>query len=396
MRKIMLPLKMMAAALGLAVLAACGGGGGSAGSGTLAVALTDAACGADFDEVNITVSKVRVHRSSSVGEGAAGWNEIEIDPPRKINLLTLLNGVLEELGQTALPAGAYTQVRLVLEPNTGGDQFKNSVVPTAGPNSGTQVSLDTPSGLQSGIKLIHPFTVEPDEVKDLVLDFDACRSVVSRGDGTYGLKPVVRPLPRVPNGIIGTVDLTLSDVVVSAQKDGVVVRQTVPNSVGDFVLAPIDPALSPYDVVITATDHATAIVAGVPVAADMTTQISTTATPISPPSSGTPATRTVNGNVTPADASPLARALQTVNGVTVEIAYVNADDTDGAYLLALPIDAPVLATYALPLPLAFSPVAGRAAQYTIEASASGRATDTDTVNLSSADATKNFILSVAP
>ncbi|MGW8184370.1 MAG: DUF4382 domain-containing protein [Burkholderiales bacterium] len=382
-------LKMVAAALALAVLAACGGGGsGSAGSGTLAVALTDASCGIDFDEVNITVNKVRVHRSASVGEGAAGWNDIEIDPPRKINLLTLLNGVLEELGQTALPAGQYTQVRLVLERNTGADPFKNSVVPTGG----AEQSLDTPSGIQSGIKLIHPFTVEPDEVKDLVLDFDACRSVVSRGNGTYGLKPVIRPMPGVPNGIAGFVDLTLTGVVVSAQKDGVVIRQTVPNSVGRFLLSPIDPAQSTYDVVITATDHAPAVVTGVTVAADTTTQISTTAIPIALPAS---ATRVVDGMVAPAGAAPTVRALQTIDGFTVEVAYVNADDIDGTYSLTLPIDAPVRAPYALPLPLVFLPAAS-AGQYTIEAAATGYATDSDTVDLSSGNATKNFVLSVAP
>ncbi len=389
MQTLMRSLKMVAAALALAVLAACGGGGsGSAGSGTLAVALTDASCGIDFDEVNITVNKVRVHRSASVGEGAAGWNDIEIDPPRKINLLTLLNGVLEELGQTALPAGQYTQVRLVLERNTGADPFKNSVVPTGG----AEQSLDTPSGIQSGIKLIHPFTVEPDEVKDLVLDFDACRSVVSRGNGTYGLKPVIRPMPGVPNGIAGFVDLTLTGVVVSAQKDGVVIRQTVPNSVGRFLLSPIDPAQSTYDVVITATDHAPAVVTGVTVAADTTTQISTTAIPIALPAS---ATRVVDGMVAPAGAAPTVRALQTIDGFTVEVAYVNADDIDGTYSLTLPIDAPVRAPYALPLPLVFLPAAS-AGQYTIEAAATGYATDSDTVDLSSGNATKNFVLSVAP
>ncbi len=389
MQTLMRSLKMVAAALALAVLAACGGGGsGSAGSGTLAVALTDASCGIDFDEVNITVNKVRVHRSASVGEGAAGWNDIEIDPPRKINLLTLLNGVLEELGQTALPAGQYTQVRLVLERNTAADPFKNSVVPTGG----AEQSLDTPSGIQSGIKLIHPFTVEPDEVKDLVLDFDACRSVVSRGNGTYGLKPVIRPMPGVPNGIAGFVDLTLTGVVVSAQKDGVVIRQTVPNSVGRFLLSPIDPAQSTYDVVITATDHAPAVVTGVTVAADTTTQISTTAIPIALPAS---ATRVVDGMVAPAGAAPTVRALQTIDGFTVEVAYVNADDIDGTYSLTLPIDAPVRAPYALPLPLVFLPAAS-AGQYTIEAAATGYATDSDTVDLSSGNATKNFVLSVAP
>ncbi|MBI3357013.1 MAG: DUF4382 domain-containing protein, partial [Nitrospirae bacterium] len=52
----------------------CGsdGGGGGAQLGSLSVSLTDApACG--FDQVNVTVDKVRVHQSNSADPNAAGW-----------------------------------------------------------------------------------------------------------------------------------------------------------------------------------------------------------------------------------------------------------------------------------------------------------------------------------
>lgn len=386
MRTVLNSSRTIGAILGLVILAACGGGGGgTAATGTLSVALTDASCGAEFSAVNITVNRVRVHQSDSAGEGAAGWTDIDINPARKINLLTLMNGVLEELGQTRLPAGHYTQVRLVLEHNTGADPFKNSVVPTSGPNAGAEVSLDTPSGVQSGIKLIHQFTVDPDELEDLVLDFDACRSVVIRGDGTYGLKPVIRAMPGTRTGIGGIVDVTLTGVVVSTQKGGVVIRQTVPNSAGAFLLEPIDPAQSPYDVVITAPGHATAVVANVPVETDKVTQISTSVTPITLPAS---VTHAVSGTIMPAAASPTVRALQAVGTVPVEeIAYANADDMTGEYSMTLPSEAPWLAPYATTLPLTFSAQAGSAGQYTIEASATGYVTQTMPADVSSADVT---------
>src|SRR4051812_18031320 len=85
-----------------ALLAACGGGDGtssSAGQGTLNVSLTDApACG--YDQVNVTVSKVCIHQSSSASENDSGWTDITLNPARKINLLNLANGVLDGLGQT--------------------------------------------------------------------------------------------------------------------------------------------------------------------------------------------------------------------------------------------------------------------------------------------------------
>ena len=126
-------------------LKACGGGGdggaspGVATSGTLRLALTDApACG--FDAVNVTVQKVRVHQSNTASDGDAGWSEVVLNPTRKIKLLNLRNGVLDELGQTPLPTGRYTQMRMVLAENTG-NTLANSVVPTGG----TEVALKTPS-----------------------------------------------------------------------------------------------------------------------------------------------------------------------------------------------------------------------------------------------------------
>jgi hypothetical protein len=109
------------------LLAACGGGSDSsgtvgsgnpqaAGSGTLAISLTDQpACG--FDHVFVTVERVRVHASANADDGSGGWTDIAVDPVRKIDLLELTNGRFEELGVTPLPAADYTQVRLLLSPN---------------------------------------------------------------------------------------------------------------------------------------------------------------------------------------------------------------------------------------------------------------------------------------
>src|SRR5678816_4869997 len=143
-------------------IAGCGSdGGGSTQSGTLGVSLTDApACG--FDEVNVTVSKVRIHQTNSASDGAAGWTEITLNPPRKINLLDLNdptqpNFALEHLGETPLAAGHYTQVRLVLEENNGNQATANWIV-LAGQNPNNpndRIPLQTPSAVQSGLKLIH-------------------------------------------------------------------------------------------------------------------------------------------------------------------------------------------------------------------------------------------------
>jgi len=387
------------------------------------VALTDApACG--FDQLNVSLSKVRVHQSASAGPADPGWIEIRIDPLRKINLLNLRNGVLEELGQTVIPAGTYAQIWLVLDPYfyatevQAGSSFENPLGVLHEPIlCGTTVC-------GYGVKVNHTFTVEAHRQTDLVLDFDACRSVVLRPRlkaifGVRDLRPVIRVLPRTQTAIAGTVDVALADVVVSAQKDGAIVRATVPNATGEFVLSPIDPMQSPYDVVITAKDRVTAVVAAVPVLAEATTRISTMAAPISPTVSVPTTTHTVSGKVQPDNVWSDVRAVQTVGAIAVEIAHTNAialgagSLTDaGNYTLILPTGAPELSVYAGPLPLTFAPVPASAGQYTLEAAATGYmtrsgdlvveestseyATQTVTVDVSTMDKTQDFVLVVVP
>ncbi len=389
------------------VVAGCGSDGGGTQPGTLSVSMTDApACG--FDAVNVTVDKVRVHQSSSANENAAGWTDITLNPARKINLLNLNdptqpNFALESLGETPLEAGHYTQLRLVLVPNSGSTPLANSVVLSGQP---TEVPLKTPSGIQSGIKLIHQFTVGSGQRVDLLLDFDACKSIVQTGNGTYKLKPVIKVIPFVLNGIEGFVDTTLlnSHVVVSAQIDGDSVRATVPNTVtGEFFLARLDPTHCPttcYDVVITADGRATAVIAAVPVASSTSiTTVSTSGAPITLSGS---TTHDIGGTVTlnnPAtdDETVVVAAKQALNGgptVTVKSQPANVVDGDPpgdfAYKLTLPIAAPSRGPYSTPLPIVFTQQpASVAGHYTVQASATGYATKSSLspVDISGGDAT---------
>lgn len=377
------------------VIAGCGGGGGVGGStpGTLGVSLTDApACG--FDAVNVTVVKVRANQSSSASDTDAGWTDITLNPARKINLLALNNGVLDKLGETPLAAGHYTQLRLVLDPNTA-TGYANSVVPTGG----VETALVTPSAVQSGIKLVNEFDVAAGQRVDLVLDFDACKSIVKRGNGTYALKPVIKVVPFVLNGIDGFVDTALlnSSVMVTAQQNGVIVQSTAPNaSTGEFFLTRL--ATGNYDVVLTANGRATAVIAAVPVVSSTSVAVlSSTVAPISLPVS---TTRSVSGMANLYATNPTAtayvaakQAFGTAPVVTVK--SVAADDlTSGAYMLTLPVGAPVLGSYATgTLPIALVAQAGVAGKYTIEGSATGYQTQSFYKDISVADAPpQNFVL----
>lgn len=339
-----------------AVAAACGGGGGggTGGTGTLKVSLTDApACG--YDNVWVTVTKVRVHRSDTAGDGDSGWSEVVVDPAsggRRIDLLELQNGVLADLGQTALPAGRYSQVRLVLADNVDKPGANQLVL------SGTrkQVSLDTPSAQQSGLKLKHGFDIEADTEADLVLDFDACRSIVKAGNsGKYNLKPVIAAIPVLTGTVVGAVDpeAARANASVSLQRfdptTGVVtvVRATTVKADGSWVLSPVpvSPAGGPgYNVVMGSAGYASVVYTNVPVATAAATAIPGVTLQAS-------AERRIAGVISPppADGDGSVRALQTVTAgagnIVIETAFATADAATGDYELGVPLAAPRVAPF---------------------------------------------------
>lgn len=353
------------------LLAACGGGGGGGGgiggTGTMHVSLTDApSCG--YDQVNVTIDRVRVNQSSTAADADDGWSEVVLSPARRVDLLTLQNGVLEDLGQTQLPAGKYTQLRLVLAPNDATNPLANSVVPTGG----TETALTTPSGQQSGLKMNVDIDVAADKIADVVLDFDACKSVVKRGNsGEYNLKPVITVVPVISDAgmrVIGYVDPALGTATtqVSVQAAGVPVKATAPDATGRFVLYPVP--VGTYDLVVTSSGRVNAVMTGVPVVSTAFTTVNSATIPISPPVA---TVRSVTGTVTPATAT--VRALQALTGgPTVEVAWGAVDATTGAFSFSLPIEASVKTAYvANPATLTFTPDATSAGKYTLEAASAG-------------------------
>lgn len=384
-------------------LAACGGGGGSPGvhggsgttppvlggtSGTLTIALTDApACG--FDAVNVTVSKVRVHKSASAADTDTGWSEVALAPARKINLLNLTNGVLDTLGSVSVPAGRYAQARLMLDPNTG-NGFANSVTPSA---TKVETTLETPAAVQAGVKIGTDFEVVAGQQYTLVLDFDACRSVVTKAAGGYLLSPVVTPMASTGSGINGYISTVFaaSGVVVSAQQNGKVIGSTsVDPATGAFAITRL--SAGAYDVVMVAAGRAAAVVGNVSVPGGASNvALSTAAAPISMPTS---LVRAIGGTVTLAPLAPTLKPYVTVSqtvvsGKTVVLLASDAAAGTGLYRIeGLPVAAPQYANYSTSLPLSFAPAtpALGAGVYRVDAMATGYSVKSvSPVNVTSAD-----------
>lgn len=203
-------------------LVSCGGGGDGAGTGTLELGLTDASTD-KYQAIYVTIAEVQVKKQGE-GDGEAGWETV-VQPEQTYNLLDLVNGVIATLGVGELEAGQYGQMRLILgelpetpETNILGTKhpFANYLIDLAD----NEIEIKVPSGYQTGIKIVHGFTIIASGATELILDFDALRSIVEKGNGTFSLKPTIKILETVENSVGGIIDdgtAVVEGALVSAQ-----------------------------------------------------------------------------------------------------------------------------------------------------------------------------------
>ena len=143
---------------------------------------------AAYDRVYIDVQSVQVKASTDASE--SDWQTLTIPRTGIYNLLNFKNGLDTLLGTIQLPAGHISQLRLVLGSN-------NSVV-----LNGVSYPLTTPSAQQSGLKLAINTDLLAGIDYKIWIDFDAARSIVQTGSGSYILKPVIRTFTQAESGAI--------------------------------------------------------------------------------------------------------------------------------------------------------------------------------------------------
>ena len=161
-------------------------------TGRLSLSLTDKPSD-DYEAVYVTIKDIAVHKADDP-EGS--WTVVgEIN--RTINLLDLANGVREHLVLVDLPAGHYSQMRLMIgDVADGGTNILDEAHPAANYVIGDDDEwheMKIPSGFQTGVKLVQGFDINENSTTELTFDFDASQSVVRAGNsGKYLLKPTIK------------------------------------------------------------------------------------------------------------------------------------------------------------------------------------------------------------
>lgn len=177
---------------------------------------------AAFEAVNVVVTEVSVHKADD--DSTSGWETIR-DDEQTYNLLELRNGASAVLGDTTLAAGHYNQIRLKLGAGS------HVIV------AGQTFDLEVPSGMQSGLKLNHQFTIEENATYELTLDFNAEASIHMNGLDEYILRPVIRVVAAQTSGeVSGTVLPIDAHAMITAMSESDTVMTYADTTDGTFRL----------------------------------------------------------------------------------------------------------------------------------------------------------------
>lgn len=200
------------------------------GTAKLNIRLTDGP--ADYNAVNIDVQGIEIHSD----EG--GWKSLDVLNPGVYNLLDFRNGMDTLLVDAILPASRVSQMRLIL-----GNQ--NSIVV-----NGQDFPLATPSAMQSGLKFNIHQDLAPKGVYRMWIDFDAAKSIVQHGNGSYSLKPVIRTYMAETNGRIRGVVLPMAAEPIVYAIQGTDTAMALPDINGHFLFSGMPEGN--YDIWLTA------------------------------------------------------------------------------------------------------------------------------------------------
>lgn len=159
----------------------------STGPRTLNLMITDSPF-SDAKAVPVTFSDVHVHRSDG-----DGWQRLPFADGGGSRTCDLkkLESAEDLLGVGGLPAGHYTQIRLIVSEaklyfdNAAAGPPCVSVFPVP---AGRSADLEIPSG---EVKLNREFELKDSGATTILIDFDGDKSIQQTGNGRYMMSPVI-------------------------------------------------------------------------------------------------------------------------------------------------------------------------------------------------------------
>ncbi len=172
--------------------------GGPSDQRTTSILLTDAPF--PFDRVErVDIHVVSVSGSLAADTSAGAGFVTLASPNRTVDLLSLQNGVTDELGALELPEGAITAVRLVIDTERSSITLRDGTVLTGSTAPG--IDWQSSAGRPVLNALIHEQILLPDTGGTVVIDFDVGKAFLTSGAG-FTFSPVLRAADGARTGAI--------------------------------------------------------------------------------------------------------------------------------------------------------------------------------------------------
>lgn len=191
-------MRLAALLLAAAALAAC--------SAPVSVSLTDTPVD-NATSVVIDFTGVDMHNTDG------STFSVKFPSPMQIDLMTLQNGLTGALLQNqSVPPGNYDwmQLDVLADKDTQGESYITL-------NTGAQYPLYIPSGSETGLKLLTPFTVVQGQPLQFIIEFDLRQSITGTDGQNYLLVPALR---LEDQSQIGTITASLDLAAIAAQQLG--------------------------------------------------------------------------------------------------------------------------------------------------------------------------------
>jgi hypothetical protein len=232
-------------------------------TGTLIVKLTDDPFNISFVEsATVTITKIEVRKANTLDSNKF---IVVSEDTLVVDLLTLRNGITEDLPSIDLPQGSYDLVRLYVE--EAGLKLKDQP---------EYYNVKVPSGKQTGIKIfISPaLHIDGGLTSELLLDFDLSRSFVMRGNlshsaGVKGFifKPCIRATNnstagRIEGLVTDTLNVKINEAKVWVKQD-TIMATAYTDTLGHYAFIGVPAGI--YSVFATKADYDTVSFAGVKV-----------------------------------------------------------------------------------------------------------------------------------
>jgi len=227
------------------------------GQGRVVMYLADAPTDS-FTEVNVEIESIEIYSEQK------GWIELQTEAGI-YNLLELTNGTMAMLVDVNVEADTYTMIRV----HIGGE---STIVV-----EGSMVDISIDAGAHEGIELVHHIELESGATTEILLDFDAHRSVSGSLVGGFVLDPVIRVQSMEEAGDVSgqVVPPEAKAVVIASQQGDIVTSTYADENSGEYKLVGL--AEGEYDVEFVARSdgYETEVYSGVAVEAGQETELET-------------------------------------------------------------------------------------------------------------------------